>query len=123
MNYKGDIIEESLKDKSMLDDVKILETRIEEVTEHHKTPWLKQWTLHLVEVPEEKAQSFAEKVKVAIETDHHVWYADYKNDKYHFIIFVDKIFKVDLADPTLYKDARRHGIALGIPEYQVAFTP
>ena len=40
----GDIIEESLTDRSVLSEVTILETRVEPVTEYHRTPWLEQWT-------------------------------------------------------------------------------
>lgn len=40
MDYKGVIIEESLKDKSVLDKVKILRTKEEPVTEGDQTPWL-----------------------------------------------------------------------------------
>ncbi len=52
MNYKGVIIEESLQDTSVLDNVRILKTKVEPITPKHKTPWLKQWTLHTVEIPE-----------------------------------------------------------------------
>jgi hypothetical protein len=38
MNYKGIIIEESLKDTSTLNEVKILESKIEPVTSKHQTP-------------------------------------------------------------------------------------
>ena len=41
-NYRGVIIEESLKNKEVLKKVQILETKVEEVTEKHKTPWIKQ---------------------------------------------------------------------------------
>jgi len=30
---------------------------------------------------------------------------------------------VDLKNPILYKDAKRYGISLGIPKYQVDFAP
>ena len=53
----------------------------------------------------------------------HDWYADYKNESYHYIIYREKVFKVDLRNPILYKDARAYGISLGIPEYQVDFAP
>lgn len=62
MNYKGIIIEESLQDASLLKEVKILNTKVEPITPEHKTPWLKQWILHTVEIPEEKAQEIAEKI-------------------------------------------------------------
>jgi len=122
MNYKGVIIEESLRDKDILKDVLILETKIEPITEGHKTPWLKQWTLHTVEIKNENSDEIAKKLSDSLETEHN-WYADYKNESHHFIIYKDKIFKVDLRNPVLYIEARQHGISLGIPEYQVDFAP
>lgn len=122
MNYKGVIIEESLEDKDVLKDVTILKTEVEKVTDEHKTPWLTQWTLHTVEIPEEKADFVTEKLSKDLEKEHS-WYADYKNDKYHYIIYRGKIFKVDLENPILYKEAKQYGISLGIPEYQVDFAP
>lgn len=123
MDYKGVIIEESLGDKSVLGQVKIVDTKVEPITPRHKTPWLTQWTLHTVEVSEAEADKIAETISKSIETTHASWYADYKNDKYHFIIYPDKIFKVSLQNPVLYKDAKKYGISLGIPEYQVDFAP
>ena len=41
-NYKGVIIEESLENKDILKDIKIISTKIEPVQEKHKTPWVKQ---------------------------------------------------------------------------------
>ena len=121
-NYQGVIIEESLENKSVLQDIKILETKLEEVTERHKTPWVTQWTLHTVEILEEKADQVAEKLSADLDKEHE-WYADYKNDQYHYIIYRGKVFKVDLKNPVLYKDAKQYGISIGIPEYQVDFAP
>ncbi len=122
MTYKGVIIEESLENMGVLKDVEILETKIEKVTEEHKTPWLSQWTLHTVEIPEKASDSVAEKLSKNLEKEHN-WYADYKNDEYHYIIYRNKVFKVDLKNPVLYKDAKQYGVSLGIPEYQVDFAP
>ena len=55
MNYKGVIIEESLRKTDVLKDVLVVSTKVEPVTEKHRTPWLRQWTLHTVEIPEEEA--------------------------------------------------------------------
>ncbi len=123
MNYKGVIIEESLGDKAVLKHVKILATKVEKVTSKHQTPWIKQWTLHTIEIPDEKADQIAEMLSWSFDPSHPQWYADYKNDEFHFIIYNGEIFKVDLANPVLYKDARDYGISIGIPEYQVDFTP
>ena len=122
MNYKGVIIEESLENKDILKDVKILETKVEEVTEEHKTPWIKQWTLHTVEIPENQVKNVAEKISKALDSEHD-WYADFKNDTHHYIIFRNKIFFVDKQSKEQYDEAKKYGISLGIPEYQVDFHP
>jgi hypothetical protein len=44
MNYQGVIIEESLENSDILKDVLILSTKVEPITDEHKTPWLKQRT-------------------------------------------------------------------------------
>ena len=120
--YKGVIIEESLESTAVLKELRIVSTKIEKVTEEHKTPWIKQWTLHTVQIPEDTADNVAIKLSEALEREHN-WYADYKNEDYHYIIYRDKVFKVDLKNPVLYKDAKKYGISLGIPEYQVDFAP
>lgn len=76
MDYKGVIIEESLSNKEVLDKVKIIKTKISPVVEKHKTSWLKQWTLHPIEIPKNKADNVAEKISKFLESEH-PWYADY----------------------------------------------
>lgn len=123
MSYKGDIIEESLDDKATLKTVNIISTRVESVTPEHKTPWLKQWTLHTIEVPEDEAEELAEKLSHAIETKNHSWYIDFKNDTTHYVIFPDKVFKVSRNDPEQYKPVVSYGTNLGIPRHQLDFSP
>ena len=122
MNYQGVIIEESLENKKMLEKVKILNTEIEEITENHKTPWINQWTLHTVEIPESEAEKIAEEISKSLDREHN-WYADFKNDGVHFIIFRGKIFKVDRTSKKQYDEAKKYGISIGIPDYQVDFSP
>ena len=114
MNYKGTIIEESLGNIDVLKDITILETKISPVTEKHKTPWLKQWTLHKVEINEIDAEIIAQKLSQALESEHN-WYADYKNANYHYIIFKNKVFKIDRESKDQYLEAKNYGISLGIP--------
>ena len=121
-NYKGVIIEESLEDKNVLEEVKILDTEVEDVVEKHKTPWLKQWTLHTVEISEDLAKEVAEKISKALETEH-PWYADFKNKTHHYIIFKNKVFYIDRTSKKQYNEAKSYGILLGIPHYQVNFHP
>lgn len=120
--YKGDIIEESLENKNILNELKIINTKISEVTPKHQTPWLNKWHLHEIEIEGyRKAEAIAEKLKKAMESDHQ-WYADYKNTTTHYIIFKDKVFRIDRTSFDQYKEASNHGISLGIPAHQVDFT-
>lgn len=123
-NYKGTIIEESLTSKDVLKKVKIISTKVEPITDEHKTPWLSQWTLHAVEISENEAQGIAEEISKSLDYSHNSsWYADYKNDTHHYIIFRDKIFYIDRKNREQYDEAKHYGISLGIPEYQVDFHP
>jgi gamma-glutamyl:cysteine ligase YbdK (ATP-grasp superfamily) len=123
MDYRGVIIEESLVDKSVLDTVKILSTEVEAVTEEHHTPHLEQWTLYTVEILKNQAQVIAEKISQSLDTNHGHWYADFKNDDTHFIIFRDKVLKIDRTNKAQYDEATKYGISLGIPAYQLDFSP
>ena len=80
--YTGVIIEESLANKEILKKAKITHSKIEAATERHKTHWVKQWTLHTVEVPEDQAEIVALELSKDLDSEHD-WYADYKNDSTH----------------------------------------
>ena len=69
-NYKGVIIEESLANKDVLKKVKIISTKVEKVTDEHQTPWLSQWTLHTVEIPENVAKVIAEEISKSLDYSH-----------------------------------------------------
>ncbi len=122
MSYRGVIIVESLENKDVLKDVTILSTKVERVTEEHKTPWIKQWTLHTVEVAGDRREEIAEKLSHSLDAQH-AWYADFRNDKLDYIIFRGKVFKVDRNKPEQYKEVTEYGLSLGIPNYQLDFSP
>ena len=121
-NFNGVIIEESLEKKDILQKVKIFKTKIEQVTEEHKTPWIKQWTLHTVEIPENQADEIAKELSNSLDSQHN-WYADFKDETHHFIIFRNKVSYIDRTSKEQYDEAKNYGISLGIPEYQVDFHP
>lgn len=124
MNYKGVIIEESLENKEVLKKVKIISTKVEPVTDEHKTPWIPQWTLHTVELLESEVQQIAEEISKSLDYSHNSsWYADYRNDTHHYIIFRDKVFHIDRRNKEEYDEARKYGMSLGIPGYQLDFSP
>jgi len=121
-SFKGVIIEESLEEISVLKEVKIISTKIEKVTSKHQTPWIKQWTLHSVEIPEKTIETVAKKVSLSLDRKH-PWYADFKNENFHYIIFREKIFKIDRSKPEQYSVVTKYGVSLGIPDYQLDFSP
>ncbi len=123
MDFKGVIIEESLEDKSVLQDVETVSTKVEEVTPDHNTPYLKQWTLHTVHIPEDKVVEITEKLAHSLDSKHGDWYADFKNDNTHYIIFRDKVFAVDRSKPEQYDAVTKYGQSLGIPDHQLDFSP
>ncbi len=120
--FEGVIIEESLENKGILKKVKITKTKTEIVTKDHKTPWIKQWTLHTIDIPEKKADGIAEALSESLDSKH-PWYVDFKNKAFHYIIFRDKVFKIDRSKKEQYDKAVRYGISLGIPDYQLDFSP
>jgi len=92
MDFKGVIIEESLRDKSVLKEIKIVKTIVEKTTEKHRTPWLSKWTIHSVEISEEKIDEICAKLQKSFDLEHE-WYIDLKNNKYEITIFHELIDK------------------------------
>ncbi len=121
-DFIGVIIEESLKDKAVLKKIKIIKTKTEKVTERHQTPYLKKWTLHTVRIPADEAEKIAKEISESFGAVHSGWYADFKNRERHYIIFPGKIFRVDRSKKENYTEAVKHGLSLGIPDYQLVFT-
>ncbi|MFA7309075.1 MAG: hypothetical protein WC045_03320 [Patescibacteria group bacterium] len=121
--YTGIIIEESLSNKDILTRTITTSTKVEPVTPEHKTPWLTQWTLHTVEIPEESIEKVSEEISKSFDPMHlGSWYVDFKNDTHHYIIYPEKVFYVDRSSVEQYNEASRYGISIGIPDYQVDFS-
>ncbi|HBV01278.1 MAG TPA: hypothetical protein DEF00_02695 [Candidatus Taylorbacteria bacterium] len=118
--YKGVIIEESLKTKRVLDRVKIISTETEDVTPRHNTPDLLQWTLHTVEINSDQIEALSKEISTHLRD---AWYADFDNGITHYIIYPNKVFKIDMQSKEQYDATKAYGISLGIPPYQVDFHP
>lgn len=122
--FVGCVIEESLSNRTILDEVTITSTRIEPVTPDHRTPWVDQWTLHQIEVPADEAVRFAERLSGAIDPAHgHAWYADFRNATIHYVVFEGRVFKIDRSKPDEYEAAVDYGRRIGIPLHQLDFSP
>ncbi len=120
-NFIGTIIEESLASKDILEKIKVTKKKTEKVTAKHKTPWLEKWTVLKVEIGADKAAKIADEIAKRLESAHN-WYADYKNDDFHFVIFRNKVFRITRTSEEQYAQAKKYGMSLGIPDYQLDFT-
>lgn len=118
MKFKGDIIEESLIDKGVLGGVNIISTRVSKVTNDSQTPWLTQWTIHTVEISENQADDLAEKLRSALDPNHG-WYIDYRNEQFHYVIFKNKVFKINRGEKSEYDAMIQYGVSIGTPDYQL----
>ncbi len=110
-NFIGVIIKESLANQDVLEKVKILETKVDKAN---------KWTLYTVEISPERAAKVASELSQCLESAHS-WYADFKNDDLHFIIFRNKIFRIGRKSQKEYTEAKNYGLAQGIPAHQVNF--
>lgn len=120
MNYKGVIIEESLTDCEIIKELEVVQTEVEEVTESQGTPWLDKWTMQTVLIPESKIDEYTERLSKIIDVNHcSDWYCDFRNDSYHYVVFSNKVFKLDRGNKKDYDDMRKYATSLGLPEAQL----
>jgi hypothetical protein len=118
--YIGVIVEESLSDNHVLAGLKILSTEVEAVTAQHATPWLERWTMDTVEIPESEIDSVAERVSKSFDSSHATsWYADFMSDRWHYVVFPGRVFRLDRGKATDYEAMAEYAASIGIPEHQV----
>ncbi len=103
MKYSGCIIKESLKDKTVLDEFKIIDTNTDSC---------------IVEIDADQIEQIVPRLQKAM-VDDNGWYADLKNYDYHYIIYNDRIFKVDRDFGEQYEEAKEYGLKRGISECQL----
>ena len=106
MKYSGCIIEESLKDKSIINEFNITEEMND------------GGIIWIVEIDESKIDDIVPRLQTAM-TDEPIWYCDLKCEDYHYIIYNDKIFKVNRNIPEQYEETRKYGLKRGIPSEQL----
>jgi hypothetical protein len=104
---RGTIIENSLRDKSILEQLTITRTWFEG-----------DWVLHDVETNEEQVlliQNFLNDGPWCV----HFW--EQGNDEV-IVVFKDKIFRIAYSNKDSWKEAIAYGRSLGIPEKQLDFV-
>jgi hypothetical protein len=104
--FKGTIVENSLVDKSILEKVKIKETRQEE-----------GWTIHDVFVSKDQVSEMAKHLANG------PWYIHFwkRGTDDVKVIFKNKVFDIKHGDKTTWNDAVSYGKSIGIREDQLDF--
>jgi hypothetical protein len=105
--WKGTIVENSLNDNSVLDDVEI-----------EKTWQSDDWVLHNVCIDGKKIDEIG---KYLVEGPWYIHFWQVGTDKV-FVVFKNKKFEILHSDKTTWGDAIRYGKNLGIPEEQLDFV-
>lgn len=116
--YEGCIIEESLENTDVINLFRIVRTEISPVTEAHATPWLDKWTMHMVEIDDNNIDDVVIELMSSLNKKEN-WYADLRNDDFHYIVFNDKVFRVCRSSKEQYNEVHQYGLAQGIPAYQL----
>jgi Protein of unknown function (DUF3800) len=96
-NLKGLLIEESLENKSVLNKIRIIKSKVVDVTEKDETPWLSKMTLDVIEVPEKDAAKIAEEILNSQDKKHN-WpsgkpLAHFSSKTAHFTVRKDRVIK------------------------------
>lgn len=122
--YTGILIEESLTSRECLALLRIASTSIEQVTDRHRTPWVKQWTLHRFAIDDESAApDVAVALQKALDPEHPAaWYVEFSNEREHYLVFSGRVFCIDRSEPAQYEAVAAYGLELGIPPTQLDFS-
>lgn len=109
-NYKGTIVEESLEDNRILNEVQVLSSRISK----DDSP-ADRWHLYNVKVSKEDIQKISKYIKPG------KWYMHFWRNKDVVAVFKDKVFEFNYDDKSTWKEVVAYGQSLGIPDKQLDF--
>lgn len=104
------VIEESLKDKSVLDNYKII--RIKKSG---------SWHLHVLEIS--NAEEAIKDIQAAMVSDQPYYFHIYDEGKNLIIVFKEKYFLIDPNNQSTWGDVIKYGLSLNIPKEQLDFYP
>ncbi|KLU63325.1 hypothetical protein CEB3_c03050 [Peptococcaceae bacterium CEB3] len=107
--YQGVIVEESLEDNRLLNEITINSVRISK----DENP-SDRWHLYTVSVSEELIDKLSKNIKDK-------WYMHFWEEKNVIAIFKGKIFKFNYDDKGSWKAATEYGLSIGIPHEQLDF--
>ena len=111
-DYHGIIIEQSLRDRSILDNIRILGKKSG-----------KKWTMLRGLVRDDRLENFLKLVQANLLTENKVpYYAHFYNQQDLIAIFPDRVFYLK-PDKKTWGPAVRYGKTLGISERELDFKP
>ena len=108
-DYKGTIIEESLEDNRIMNDMEVVSMRIS----RDEVP-MNRWHLYTVHVSLQDIGFLSQQIKSG-------WYMHFWRGNDVVVVFYDKTFMFAHDDPTSWEPAVRYGLAQGIPSEQLDF--
>jgi hypothetical protein len=109
-NLRAVVIEESLSDKQVLDNYKILRTKKDG-----------SWHLHILEIPDSKKA--IQEIQSAMLSDRPYYFHIYDNGENLIIVFKEKHFFINPIDKSTWADVIKYGLSLNIPSEQLDFYP
>jgi hypothetical protein len=104
--FVGTIIEESLGELSIFDELQIISSSISSDLE---------WHMHKVEVTKDQIEKLSQSLKSG------PWYMHFWSGNDIIVAFKDKIFHIEHDDQTTWKPAVDFGLSLDIPLEQLDF--
>jgi len=109
--FKGVVIEESLEDNRILNELEIVGFRISS----DETPQ-DRWHLYTVKVSEEDIVKLSKCIKSG------KWYMHFWSGRDVIAIFKNKKFEFNYDDRDTWKDAVDYGLSVGTPQEQLSFV-
>jgi len=111
--YHSIVIEESLDDKNVLKDLKILKTKIDG-----------DWHLHIIEVADEDLDETLELIQSHLVKNRPYYFHFFNDGQNLIIVFQKKVFRMNPKDQKTWQDAQEYGDKiLSIPIDQLDFYP
>ncbi|MFH0869377.1 MAG: hypothetical protein V1839_04075 [archaeon] len=109
VTYKGCVIEESLEDNRILNELKIVKFKI--TNEENPSA---RWHMYTVKVSKKDIEKLSKTIK-------HKWYMHFWKDRNVIAIFKDRKFEFNFDDKSTWEHAIAYGLSVGIPKEQLDF--
>ncbi len=109
-SYTGTIVEESLGDNRILNDIEIIGFHISN-DEKPKD----RWHLYTVKVSTDEIKKLSQLIKPK-------WYMHFWKDRDITAVFKGKVFEFNYDDKSSWREAVDYGLSLGIPSEQLDFV-